>query len=409
MRRRNEKGIFVKTHGESNTPFYYCWRDMKQKCSNPNSSLYYLYGEKGIKVCSRWNKYKNFRDDMRLSYLIAAYMFGAKNISLNMVDKNKGFSPDNCEWVLSARRPYREINPDKLVLKHRQSSSLEEKIKWSKDRIRDWYEIWGGGVSVSFSGGKDSTALLHLVRSIYPDVPAAFIDSGLEYPEIRAFVKTIDNVTWLKPKKPFIRVIKEYGYPVVSKKVARQIARLRMRNEKNKASCNLYLEGITKKGYYAPRWKLPKRWHSLIDAPFNTSAKCCYFIKQQPLRKYAYETGRKAMVAVKAEDSMARTNLFLSIKCSNNFSGIEPTSYPLSYWTNKDIWRYLRDYSVPYCKIYDEGIETTGCMFCCFGIHLEKEPNRFQSMRHTHPKIYDYCIHSLGIGDILDYIGVPYE
>ena len=84
-------------------------------------------------------------------------------------------------------------------LKQKQSLPLEAKIAMILRRIREWYEYWDGNVYVSFSGGKDSTVLLHLVRQYYPDVPAVFSDTGLEFPEIREFVKTVQNVTWLRP------------------------------------------------------------------------------------------------------------------------------------------------------------------------------------------------------------------
>ena len=67
-----------------------------------------------------------------------------------------------------------------------QAKTLEEKIQISTARIIEWYEHWNGQVYVSFSGGKDSTVLLDLVRRVYPDVPAVFSDTGLEFPEITA-------------------------------------------------------------------------------------------------------------------------------------------------------------------------------------------------------------------------------
>ena len=73
-----------------------------------------------------------------------------------------------------------------------------------------------------------------------------------------------------------------------------------------------------------------------------------------------------------------------------------------------DIWTYLKLYKIPYSKIYDMGEKRTGCMFCMFGVHLEKGRNRFQRMKITHPKQYDYCINKLGCGKVLDFINVPY-
>ena len=106
-------------------------------------------------------------------------------------------------------------------LRQLQALPLHLKVALTKSRIRQWVNEFGtDGVYVSFSGGKDSTVLLHIVRSLYPDVPTVFCDTGLEYPEIRDFVKTFDNVVWLKPKMTFRKVIEKYGYPFISKEVS---------------------------------------------------------------------------------------------------------------------------------------------------------------------------------------------
>ena len=106
-------------------------------------------------------------------------------------------------------------------LKQRQSLPLDIKVRMTEQRIREWVNEFGiGGVYVSFSGGKDSTVLLHIARRLYPDIPAVFVDTGLEYPEIRNFVKTFDNVEWLKPEMNFKQVIEKYGYPFISKEVS---------------------------------------------------------------------------------------------------------------------------------------------------------------------------------------------
>ena len=146
-------------------------------------------------------------------------------------------------------------------LKQRQGLPLELKIKMSLQRIKDFYEGNDGKVYVSFSGGKDSTVLLHLVRSVYPDVEAVFVDTGLEYPEIKNFVNQTDNVRIIRPKISFKQVIEKYGYPVISKKIARQIHDLQNPTKKNQATRTLYFKGIKRDGTETNSFKLSKKWY----------------------------------------------------------------------------------------------------------------------------------------------------
>lgn len=111
--------------------------------------------------------------------------------------------------------------PSRDDLKYFQAMPLDIKVAMTKTRIREWVKEYGtDGVYVSFSGGKDSTVLLHIVRELYPNIEAVFVDTGLEYPEIREFVKTFSNVTILRPKMRFDEVIKKYGYPLISKDIS---------------------------------------------------------------------------------------------------------------------------------------------------------------------------------------------
>ena len=300
-------------------------------------------------------------------------------------------------------------------LKQMQSLPLDIKIEMTKRRIKEWYEAFDGNVYVSFSGGKDSTVLLHIARQMYPDIPAVFVDTGLEYPEIRNFVKSIADVTWLRPEMSFRKVIETYGYPAISKVVAHSVS-VAKRNPTGAVYKNLF--SPSKRGPYAMY-----KYAYLMTAPFNVSEKCCDVMKKKPAKKYEKETGRKPIIATMAEESTLRAQTWLKNGC-NAFDGKRHISQPMAFWTEQDILLYLKTYAVPYCPIYGEivdengklkttGVSRTGCMFCMFGAHLEKEPNRFQRMKITHPKIYDYCMKpmsdgGLGLAEVLDFIGVKY-
>lgn len=316
-----------------------------------------------------------------------------------------------------------------------QSWSLQRKIQVTQTRILEWYLHYKGQAYISFSGGKDSTVLLDLARRGYPDIPAVFIDTGLEYPEIKAFVKTIENAITIRPEISFRKVVELYGYPVVSKKVSRQIRDLQNASEKNRNVCNLYLTGITSSGKECKSRKLADKWIKLTSAPFKCSEQCCDVLKKAPLHKYQKKTRQMPIMATMAEESRDRREAWFLNGC-NAFEAKKPRSAPMSFWTEQDILQYLKITGIPYASVYGEikenddgtlcttGVKRTGCTFCMFGSAIEKAPNRFQQMKYSHPKLYDYCIgggafdsngiwkptnEGLGQGYILDYCGIPYK
>lgn len=312
-------------------------------------------------------------------------------------------------------------------LRELQNKTLEEKIQLSTARIIEWYEAWGGQVCISFSGGKDSTVLLDLVRRIYPDVPAVFSDTGLEFPEIREFVKSFDNVVWLKPELAFHQVLTKYGYPIVSKRVSDDVHGAKPCNRRWRT---LHGVDVMKDGHLSLFNN--QKWCFLLDADFRISASCCDVMKKNPLKQYYKETGQKPFIGTMTDESLARKTQWLHTGC-NAYNNAHPISTPIAFWTEQDVLRYIQKYNLDCARVYGDLKESdgilyftdysrTGCTFCAYGCHLEKEPNRFQQMAITHPSIYDYCMRGgrydeyrmwipdkgLGMAKVLDYINVKW-
>ena len=166
-------------------------------------------------------------------------------------------------------------------LSQMQSLPLEIKIRMAKERIRQWYEHWEGQVYVSFSGGKDSTVLKHIVDSMYDDVPALFVNTGLEYPEIQKFAMSQPNVVTVRPEMRFDEVIKKYGYPVVSKEVSLKVSETR--KCPNGYASQSFDSNSPKIQRYGSRFDL-SRYKYLLDSPFEISHKCCNVMKKSRQR-----------------------------------------------------------------------------------------------------------------------------
>lgn len=288
------------------------------------------------------------------------------------------------------------VNVQRLVSKR--------KLEYTKELIRCWVESWGvDNVYVAYSGGKDSEVLLHIVRSLFPEIPAVFSNTGLEYREIVLHARSHANLTELRPKLPFHKVIEKYGWPVVSKNISMAVSRYRVttRPEIREYRLNGRIVGGKKK----TAGTIPKKWHHLIDAPFLISEQCCNHLKKAPFKKYEKETGRKPMIGTMISDKGVRAVDLIKRGC-NVYDAGHPQSRPLAQWEESEIWGYIKENKVDYCEIYDKGEKRTGCIFCMFGIMRDKD--RFIRLKENSPKQWDYVINKLGAGVVLDYLGVEY-
>lgn len=301
--------------------------------------------------------------------------------------------------------------PTREELKMKQGLPLEVKVRLTEQRIREWVNHFGvDGVYVSFSGGKDSTVLLDIARRLYPGIPAVFVNTGLEYPEIQSFVRSFDNVEILRPKLAFPEVIKRYGYPFISKDKAKAIYYARKKGEGRSAWEKAFGIGRFKDSQFSAA-----KYSGLITADYLIGSSCCNVMKKSPIYSYNARTGRKAITGTMAAESSMRASNWLKTGCNSFTKGYEQ-SKPLSFWLENDALEYIKTRGLQICSVYGDvvvdggdgfdyastlysscryrttGCDRTGCIFCGFGAHLDKGESRFERLKRTHPKQYAYCM-----------------
>ena len=264
-------------------------------------------------------------------------------------------------------------------LNNRINWTLAQKVDHSLYVIDSFFSLYPNS-KVAFSGGIDSTVMLYLVRLINKESKAIFTNTTNEFSEILKFVRETENVEIVMPKTNFIHTVKKYGFPLISKKVARMITDLRNPTPNNKASRHLYLTGIKRNGTKTKSFKLPKRYRHLIDVPFDITHKCCDILKKRPMNIFKKDG---VFIGTMVTDSDSRHGGYRKTGCINVNKN---RCTPLSIWNKKDIWMFVRQNNIPYCDIYDKGETNTGCAYCGFGCQIDK--TRFDRLKNREPKRY---------------------
>ena len=238
-----------------------------------------------------------------------------------------------------------------------QALPLNIKVLMTAERIRNWVNEFGeDGVYLSFSSGKDSTVLGHIIRVVcgYKNIPFVFVDVPTQYPELKQFAKTFDNLVILKPKISFAEVCEKYGFPMISKEVSNCVsgARKYVKYLDSQKSNNTILTAVPYACYMADLLGIDRRinkqneqykslqmgvipssseyrlrrlngeltdskgnysqfnqekYKFFLDAPFEISDLCCDIMKKKPAHDYEKETGRKPIIATMASESVMRT------------------------------------------------------------------------------------------------------
>lgn len=255
------------------------------------------------------------------------------------------------------------------------------KTEWLISEAVDRYGI--NAVAVSNSMGKDSGVLSHILRQLYPDVLNIYANTGCEYPEcVKLYRKQAQefNLIMISPRKgwTFKKVVEEYGYPMFSKYLARLIYCYHLPN-RDKQKLLKYI-----KTYFAKYVKY---------IGIKLSDKCCELLKHGEIKKYQRSHGIKcAIIGTLATESMLRKMSWVDYGCNVFEKTRDPRSRPMSFWTERDVWAYIREFDVEIADIYRMGYTRNGCVFCGFGVHLDKTPNRIQRLAWTHPHMYRYLV-----------------
>lgn len=131
-------------HGMTKTRFYQIWVNMKRRCLNQNDKDYPNYGGRGIAVCEEWLKFENFFNDMYTSYEAHSLKNTEKNTTLERIDSNLNYAPENCTWTTrvgqarstrKASRKFKAISPKGDIFYGSNQREFAEKHNLTSDYI----------------------------------------------------------------------------------------------------------------------------------------------------------------------------------------------------------------------------------------------------------------------------------
>lgn len=316
-----------------------------------------------------------------------------------------------------------------------QDLPYDVKKMWAIEKGKEFFEHFEGKVACSV-GGLDSMVLLAMLRKyVNPDIVGVSV-STLEDKSIQRIHQQLPNMVLLKPYKSMHQVIKDHGFPVISKEKAGKIQMLQRPTEKNACVRNAIITGDT--GAYGgwrtgTKMKLPQKWLELFagpenkkygtnykTAPFKVSPDCCYHMKEKPADDWFKKSGFKPYMGLMASEGGQREKALMNHGC-NFYGKTVQRSCPMAIFRRNDLLRLALDLEVQVPAIYGEirqrgdgeyettMAQRTGCTMCGFGIHIEKRPHRFDRLRQTNPKEWKFWMYEMGWGEVLTYIGIGWK
>lgn len=356
------------------------------------------------------------------------------------------YSNQNMKKELTTEEWKTEKKKKKAQMTAMQNLPYEVKIKRAELRAHEFIqELDSRGLNAHISvGGLDSIVLLLFLRRIGIDVPAVSV-SSLEDRSIQQIHKSLGIIS-IPSVKSKVEILNEYGFPVISKKVAGRIDTLQNPTEKNTTVRHAIITGeCGAQGHFAKnsRMKLPQKWLRLfagyenenegVDyqiAPFKVSNKCCKYLKEDPCEKWGKVNNSKPFLGLMASEGGQREEALTDHGC-NYFGKTVIRSAPFAPFLRQDLLQLALDLDAPVPEIYGTiarkedgtlhttGAQRTGCSMCGFGVHMEKRPHRFDQLRQRNEKEWEFWMYrcatdpdtgeKFGWGRVLDYIGVAWE
>lgn len=295
-------------------------------------------------------------------------------------------------------------------------------------------------------GGLDSITLLLFLRDRFPNEKIPAISrSALEDKSIQRIHKQLGVIN-IPGEKTKTSILRDYGFPVISKAKAAKIEKLQAPNEKTTFIHAIMTGDMGAQGNFqhSEKIKLPDKYISLFGglyaehrpdlkcqcAPFKVSAQCCYWLKELPADKWAKAHNSVPFLGLMASEGGQR-EMGLTKNGCNYFGKETVRSCPFAVFTRQDLLQLALDLKVPVPEVYGQIVrdpdgtlrttkaQRTGCTMCGFGIHMEQRPHRFDRLREMRPKEWDFWMRrcctdpetgeKYGWGKVLDYIGVEWE
>jgi 3'-phosphoadenosine 5'-phosphosulfate sulfotransferase (PAPS reductase)/FAD synthetase len=287
--------------------------------------------------------------------------------------------------------PRNNIDPKKLsnawlTLYKQEKVPLDKKIESANAIIKNALET-SKNPSISWSGGKDSTVILHMVRQFLPDIPTIFVDIDCLFPETREYVYEIRdkwklNLHVVKSDEyTFDSLTKKYGYPIFGKNIANNVERARRTNNLRKQLTPFEL--------------------FLVKNNANISTKCSQFLLEKPCKKKELELYCDLkFIGLRALESRSRVRLWADYgdlyQVKDYFGKNKPIlkCNPISVWTESNIWDYFYNNNIPICKIYNMGYQRNGCWSCAMAIRN----GQLKRLKDYNNDLYDSLIYKSEMG-----------